>query len=137
MNVIIALISGLIFSFGLSLSGMVNPHKVIGFLDIFGNWDPDLLFVMGGALLVNFVTFPLILKKKRPISCESFYVPGKGVIDKKLVLGSAVFGVGWGIMGICPGPAIANLFLLNTKMIVFVIAMIAGMFIYKYLLQKD
>ena len=130
MKILIGLMAGFIFGVGLVLSGMTNPSKVIGFLDIFGHWDYSLAFVMGGAVLVNIVFFQLILKKKPVLeSCHS--LPTKMKVDRPLVLGSALFGVGWGLVGICPGPGIVNLVTLDLKAIVFVGSLILGMLIFK------
>ncbi len=131
MHLFISFIAGVIFSIGLSISGMVDPNIVIGFLDIFGKWNPALIFVMGGAVMVNLLTFNLILKKGQGYGGCELDLPAKKNVDKKLIIGSALFGVGWGIFGVCPGPAVANLFLLNGKMIVFFLSMITGMLIFK------
>lgn len=131
MHLFISFISGVIFSIGLSISGMVDPNVVIGFLDIFGKWNPALIFVMGGAVIVNLLTFTLILKKGQGYGGCELDLPTKKIVDKKLLIGSALFGVGWGIFGVCPGPAVANLFLLNGKMMVFFLSMITGMLIFK------
>ena len=131
MKLFFAFISGLIFSIGLSISGMIDPNVVLGFLDIFGKWNPALLFVMGGAVMINLFTFNFIIKKGQGFDGCELDVPSNKIVDKKLVIGSALFGVGWGIFGVCPGPALANLFLLNGKMIIFFISMISGMLIFK------
>ena len=129
----IGLVSGIIFSFGLVLSGMTNPEKVIGFLDIFGKWDPSLAFVMGGAVIFNLISFHFILKRKAPLFEQSFDLPLKVEIDKKLIIGASIFGVGWGLIGICPGPSIVNLVTLNLNSFLFVGSMIIGMFVFKVL----
>lgn len=131
MHLFISFLSGLIFAIGLSISGMVDPNIVIGFLDIFGKWNPALIFVMGGAVMVNLITFTFILKKGKGYGGCELDLPTKKIVDKKLVIGAALFGVGWGIFGVCPGPALANLFMLNGKMIVFVLSMITGMLFFK------
>lgn len=132
MKGLIGFVSGLIFAIGLVVSGMTNPDKVIGFLDIFRNWDPALVFVMGGAVAFNLVTFNLVKKKKsKPVFHTTFDLPTKKDIDKKLVIGSTLFGIGWGIAGICPGPGIVNLSLLDPKAVVFVVSMLSGMLIFK------
>jgi uncharacterized protein len=131
MKLFFSFISGLIFSIGLSISGMVDPNRIIGFLDIFGKWDPTLLFVMGGAVMVNLVTVNYIVKKGQGYDSCELDLPTKKDVDKKLIMGSALFGIGWGIFGVCPGPALANLFLLNVKMIAFFLSMISGMLIYQ------
>ncbi len=119
-----ALLSGTVFGIGLSLSGMTNPAKVIGFLDIFGNWDPSLAFVMGGALIPAVVGFNVKRRNGRwAWACEA---PSAGV-TKSLVIGAAVFGIGWGLAGFCPGPAVVRLVFWDTRVLVFVAAMLAGM----------
>ena len=132
MRLLISYFSGVVFSVGLVISGMTNPNKVIGFLDIFGNWDASLAFVMGGAVILNLFTFHIIKKRKKPVFTKGFEWPNAKEIDSKLIIGSSLFGVGWGISGICPGPGIVNLTLLNTNAVVFIISMISGMILYKY-----
>ena len=127
MNIIVSLISGLIMSMGLIISGMTNPQKVIGFLDLFGNFDSTLGFVMAGALLVTGVGFCLMGRCAKPVLCEKFIVPSKQKIDAPLILGAATFGIGWGLAGFCPGPAIVGVGLGLSKAIIFIIAMLAGM----------
>lgn len=132
MKNIIALAGGLIFSIGLVVSGMTDPKKVIGFLDVFGEWDYALAFVMGGAVFVNLIFFTFILKRN-PVYYKSHDLPKSDTsITSSLVIGSAMFGVGWGLVGICPGPGIVNLVTLQSNSILFVGAMIVGMLIYKY-----
>lgn len=132
MYILVGLFTGVLFSIGLSVSGMVNPNKVLGFLDIAGNWDPALIFVMAGGVLVNTVLFKFILKRKNPLFDQSFSLPTSKDIDKRLIIGSALFGIGWGIGGICPGPGLANLFTLNPKVVVFVVFLVLGMFVFKW-----
>lgn len=129
-SIIVSFISGLIFAAGLSISGMTNPQKVKGFLDIFGNWDISLAFVMVGAISLNFFSFKKIINKK-PLYSNSHTIPTKSDIDLSLVLGAIIFGTGWGLLGICPGPAIVNLATLNKNSILFVISMTAGMALFK------
>ncbi|TNE40664.1 MAG: YeeE/YedE family protein [Alphaproteobacteria bacterium] len=131
MRNIIALLSGILFGFGLALSGMVSPGKVIGFLDLTGNWDPSLAFVMGGGLIVTLVSFRLILKRSQPLFGGSFSLPNRKDIDTRLVAGAALFGLGWGLGGLCPGPALSSLAYGNIKIFVFVIAMAVGILIGK------
>ncbi|MEK7433723.1 MAG: DUF6691 family protein [Cyanobacteriota bacterium] len=126
---IASFVSGLIFAIGLGISGMMNTSKVQGFLDITGKWDPSLLLVMGGGLFVTFFAFPLIFKRGKPILQEKFIVTSNKKIDKDLLIGAFLFGIGWGIGGLCPGPALANLATLNFNVIIFVISMISGFFI--------
>lgn len=130
MNRSTVLISGILFGVGLVLSGMTQPSKVVGFLDFFGNWDPSLAFVMGGAVLINVVLFRMISKRKRPLFAEKFHLPTRKDIDWRLVAGGALFGIGWGMAGYCPGPAITSMVSLQTPAFIFVIAMAAGMFIF-------
>jgi len=127
----ISLLSGVIFAIGLSVSGMINPEKVKGFLDIFGQWDYSLVFVMGGAVGVNLLSYQ-ILKNKKPWLVGEKFLPSKFDVDKKLLLGSAMFGIGWGLIGICPGPAIVNLAKFNSSILLFVVSMIIGMIIFKF-----
>ncbi|MDP8900476.1 MAG: YeeE/YedE family protein [Actinomycetota bacterium] len=122
-----ALVSGLVFGLGLAVSGMMNPAKVIGFLDVAGDWDPTLAFVMGGALLIAVPAYRLVPKRGRPVLEEKFSVPEKKAVDAPLLWGSALFGVGWGIVGFCPGPAIAALGTGLLPVFAFVAAMLAGM----------
>lgn len=127
MTRISALICGLLFGVGLAASGMTNTAKVIGFLDIFGQWDPDLIFVMGSAVLTTAISFHFVLKRKTPLFAEAFSVPLNSAIDKPLLIGAALFGVGWGIYGYCPGPAVAALLYFEPATLVFVATMVAGM----------
>ena len=121
-----ALISGLVFGLGLAVSGMMNPAKVIGFLDVAGDWDPTLAFVMVGALLVAVPAYRLVPKRGRPVLEEKFSLPEKKVIDAPLLGGSALFGVGWGLVGFCPGAAVAALGTGLFPVFAFVAAMLAG-----------
>jgi uncharacterized membrane protein YedE/YeeE len=129
---IAALISGLLFGLGLGFSQMIDPQRVIGFLDIAGNWDPTLAFVMGGAVAVTAIAFRLVLKRPTPIFNGKFYVPTRKDIDSPLLLGAALFGIGWGIGGYCPGPAITAIALGTLNPLLFVAAMIAGSLAYKW-----
>lgn len=122
-----ALMSGLVFSFGLIVSQMVNPGKVQGFLDIFGNWDPSLMFVLGGAIPVAFIAVRLSRAMQKPLLGSTFDMPSKTEIDRPLVVGSAIFGIGWGLGGLCPAPAIASLSVGAEAAVYFVVAMIIGM----------
>jgi uncharacterized membrane protein YedE/YeeE len=118
---------GLIFGCGLLISGMVQPAKVLAFLDIFGAWDPSLAVVMIAALVVSVPGFMLAKHRERPILAARCAWPTKIEIDRSLVVGSALFGIGWGLIGLCPGPALENLATLSPRVITFVVAMIAGM----------
>ncbi|WP_340150231.1 DUF6691 family protein [uncultured Sneathiella sp.] len=128
---LVSLISGLLFGFGLALSGMVSPGKVIGFLDLTGNWDPSLAFVMGGGVLVTLISFRFILKRSTPLFGGEFKLPTKKDLDKRLVVGAILFGLGWGLGGLCPGPALSSLAYGNMKIVVFVLSMIGGIIIAK------
>jgi uncharacterized membrane protein YedE/YeeE len=127
MMIIAALICGLIFGWGLLISGMVQPTKVLGFLDIFGDWDPSLAVVMAAALAVSSLGFMLARRRGRPILATQSLWPAKMAIDRPLALGSVLFGIGWGLVGLCPGPALEDLATLSPRVIAFVVAMAAGM----------
>lgn len=129
-------LAGLLFGLGLVISGVVNPGKVIGFLDFAGNWDPSLILVMGGGLLVTIPAFHFILKTPHPLFESKFFLPTMKSIDRKLVLGSILFGLGWGIAGFCPGPALAALVTLDSTVLLFAGAMITGMMIHYLLLER-
>ena len=132
MNKIISLTAGIIFGIGLVVSEMVNPAKVLAFLDLFGNWDPSLPFVMIGALIVSSPLFHIIKNKEKPLLAEKFNYSKNKEINNKLIIGSALFGAGWGIGGLCPGPAISSLALLNINSIIFVFAMFIGFYLVKF-----
>lgn len=127
MSVIINLLIGLLFGVGLVISGMSNPAKVLNFLDIFGTWDPSLAFVMAGAIAVAFIGYRIVLNHDRPFLDQQFHLPTKKDIDNRLILGAALFGVGWGLGGFCPGPAFVSLGLAHTGTLIFVPAMLIGM----------
>jgi len=131
LRLLVALAAGAIFGFGLSLSGMVDPARVVGFLDIAsGQWDPSLMFVLGGAVLVAVPGMLLQRRLARPVFDMAFHLPGNGPVDRQLIAGSAVFGVGWGLSGFCPGPAISALSLGLPEVFLFVAAMLVGMLIH-------
>ena len=131
MNAVSAFVVGLLFGVGLILSGMTDPSKVIGFLDLAGAWDPSLACVMGGAILVGFVAFRLARTRTESFLGGAMHLPTARYIDRELILGSLAFGVGWGLAGYCPGPAVVALGAGQDKAVVFVIAMIAGMALYE------
>lgn len=133
MQVLMALIVGLVFGIGLIVSGMTNPAKVQGFLDLAGNWDPSLAFVMGGAILVGLIAFRFAGRRERSLLGDAMHLPTATQIDRRLVLGSLAFGAGWGLAGYCPGPAVASLATGNVKTVIFTIAMLAGMGIFELL----
>ena len=127
MIIIAPLISGIIFGAGLAISGMLDPSKVAGFLDFFGVWDPSLAFVMGGGVVVNGLGFLWIKKQNKPFFSEDFKIPTSQVIDRPLLIGSALFGIGWGISGLCPGPAVSSALLNSSDGIGFLAFMMAGL----------
>ncbi|KZY28846.1 hypothetical protein A3754_06115 [Alcanivorax sp. HI0083] len=133
---ITAFAAGLIFGLGLLLAGMANPAKVLAFLDITGNWDPSLALVMGGAIAVSAIGFYLTRQRSAPLFGDSFQVPTNRKLDKRLVLGALGFGVGWGLAGFCPGPALVALGTGSLKAVVFVAAMLIGMMIFEMLERK-
>lgn len=129
---LIAVFSGIIFGFGLSLSQMIDRDRVLGFLDFTGNWDPTLLFVLGGAVGVTIIAFRFVLRLPKPIFGEKFYLPTKKDIDPALILGAAIFGIGWGIAGYCPGPSITALVLGIWNPVLFIIAFVIGSLCYQW-----
>lgn len=131
-----ALVCGLIFGFGLSISGMLDPARVRGFLDVTGAWDPSLAFVLGGAVVVATIGYRLSQRFAHPVLGERFDLPSKTKIDAPLLLGSALFGVGWGLVGFCPGPAIASLSLGRTPPVFFTAAMLVGMVAHDRLMAR-
>lgn len=133
MQILMALIAGLTFGIGLIVSGMTNPAKVIGFLDLAGKWDPSLAFVMGGAILVGVVAFGFARKRERSLLGAVMRLPTATHIDRRLVLGSLAFGAGWGLAGYCPGPALASLASGGVKPVIFTLAMLAGMALFEVL----
>lgn len=136
MKSISSLIAGLIFGTGLILSGMANPAKVQNFLDVFGTWDPSLAFVMSGAIAITMPGFWLVRKRMKPLFHDAFHLPTRSDIDTRLITGASIFGIGWGLGGFCPGPAITAI---PTGMIgtsVFVFTMIVGMWLAKLLVRS-
>lgn len=131
-----ALVAGFVFGIGLWVSGMANPKKVLGFLDVAGDWDASLMLVMGGAVVVSFLAFRFIPRRGRPIFETKFDIPDLKNIDLRLVAGAAIFGLGWGTAGYCPGPAITALSTLSTESIVFVAAMLVGGFLQRALSKR-
>jgi len=123
---LIALISGLLFGLGLSISQMVDRQSVIGFLDFTGKWDPTLIFVLGGAVGVTLISFRFILGLKHPFFDSQFYVPTRKDIDLPLILGSVIFGIGWGISGFCPGPAVTSLVQFSLNPVIFLLMFMIG-----------
>lgn len=127
MKGLIALCCGMVFGLGLAVSGMTDTAKVLGFLDLFGTWVPDLVFVMGAAVCVTLLCFRFVLKRSKPVLGGRFYLPEKTTLDGRLLGGAAIFGIGWGVYGYCPGPALSALVYLDWKTGVFVVAMLLGM----------
>lgn len=127
MKALAGLLCGLVFGFGLALSGMTDTNKVLGFLDLFGHWQPALLFVMGCAVIVSFIGFRLTQRRGAPFFDSQFHLPVRRAIDARLVGGAALFGVGWGLYGYCPGPALTALVYGQMDTVLFVIAMLVGM----------
>ena len=131
MRGLLALLSGSIFGWGLALSGMMNPARVRGFLDIFGAWDPTLAFVMGGAMAVMGLAWLARRRMTAPLATDSFNLPGTQLLDRRLIGGAALFGAGWGLAGLCPGPAIASLATSFVPAAIFVASMAAGMLLFR------
>ena len=131
-----ALFSGLVFGFGLAVSHMVEPTKVLAFLDIAGQWDPSLLLVMLGAVVLTSIAFRLISRRPKPLLAPKFFLPTRSELDRPLILGAAIFGAGWGLAGYCPGPGIAALGLGTWEAPVFVSALAAGSLTYRWLFER-
>ena len=131
MQIVVALLTGLMFGLGLILSGMTDPSKVIGFLDLAGNWDPSLAFVMGGAILVGVIAYQFAKGRKTSFLGDVMRLPTADQIDRRLVLGGLAFGVGWGLAGYCPGPALVSVVQGGMKPLIFVIAMLVGMAVFE------
>ena len=130
------LISGALFGAGLTVSGMTDPDRVRGFLDVFGDWDPTLVFVIGGAVLVMAIAWRIQARMKAPLFGPEFSLPDRGDFDTRLVVGSALFGIGWGIAGLCPGPVVASLALSPWSVLPFLLAMFAGMALHNLLPKR-
>jgi uncharacterized membrane protein YedE/YeeE len=133
---LVALFAGTLFGLGLAVSGMMNPAKVVGFLDVAGGWDPTLAFVMGGALLVTIPAFRVILNRPRPVLAGGFDLPTESTLDARLLGGAGLVGVGWGLSGFCPGPAVAALTTGLAPVFAFVAAMMAGMVLYTWVFER-
>lgn len=133
MSSVISLLVGIIFGIGLIIAQMTNPSKIIGFLTFGENWDPSLLFVMASAVFISFFVFSLIKKKNRTLLNLDFEIPKRTDIDSSLLAGSALFGIGWGMVGFCPAPAIVSLAFGNSQTLLFVISMLVGMYLVKLL----
>lgn len=122
-----AVVAGVLFGVGLGISGMTQQEKVVGFLDVFGHWDPSLMFVMGGAVAVHFVAHRFVPRMKSPVFDQGFHLPSRRDVDRRLLLGAAIFGTGWALAGFCPGPALVSFAAGRTTALVFVVAMTVGM----------
>ena len=129
MSKLVSLFCGITFGIGLVISQMINPAKVLGFLNVFGEWDPSLAFVMIGALVVSSPLFHLFKNKEKPIFSTSFSTSENKEIDKRLIFGSILFGAGWGLTGLCPGPAVSSIALLNISSVTFIFSMFIGFYI--------
>ena len=136
MTKLTSLLAGLLFGLGLIVSGMVNPGKVLGFLDVAGQWDPSLMLVMGGAIAVGWVAFGIAKKRALTLIGEKIDLPTSTIIDLRLIWGSALFGIGWGLGGFCPGPALVGVGMGLPSALIFVAAMIAGMVLFELLEKK-
>ncbi|WP_423187122.1 DUF6691 family protein [Alishewanella sp. d11] len=131
MKLVIAFLAGLLMSLGMAISQMIDPQKVLSFLNVTGNWDPSLIFVMVGALAVYSIGFYLVLKRPAPLFDKAFYLPTQQQLDKPLLIGAAVFGIGWGMVGYCPGPALSAVSSFSSGTLGFIAAMVIGWFIAK------
>lgn len=131
----LALTSGLLFGAGLAVSGMADPARVRAFLDLFGPWDPTLAFVMAGAMTPMAIAWLIQQRMTKPVACDAFDLPGTRLIDRRLLAGAALFGIGWGIGGLCPGPALADLLVAPLDAGLFVAAMLTGMTIHRIATQ--
>ena len=129
MQTIISFVAGLLFSLGLIVSGLINPAKVQNFLDVAGSWDPSLAFTMAAAIITTALGYRLAFRSSKPLFADAFQLPTAKAIDARLIGGAAVFGIGWGLIGFCPGPAVAALSTASTSAFVFVAAMLVGMFL--------
>jgi len=128
--------AGLLFGIGLTISQMVNPAKIVSFLDITGNWDPSLAFVMGGALFVTFLGYKFVLKATQPLFADSFRLPIRKDIDPPLIMGAGLFGIGWGLSGLCPGPAISSLSFAGYNGMVFITSMIGSIIVFRVIQRR-
>tara|TARA_R110001583_G_scaffold45777_1_gene143891 strand:+ start:2945 stop:3358 length:414 start_codon:yes stop_codon:yes gene_type:complete len=131
MRTLMAYAAGLLFGLGLAISGMTDPARVLGFLDIAGEWDPTLAFVLGGAVITTFIGYRLVLRRSSPFFGDKFHLPTKRELDSRLLGGAALFGIGWGLSGYCPGPAIASVAGLTTPLVAMLVSMIGGWWLAK------
>lgn len=137
MKNIVSVMAGILFGFGLALAHMTNPAKIIDFLDFSGNWDPTLALVLGGAVLVTLVSFRFILRRAKPVFDTQFQLPTRHDIDARLVGGAAIFGIGWGLAGLCPGPGVAAIAQGAWQPLVFVAGLALGMLAFRYARQQQ
>ncbi len=137
MSLLLSLITGALFGLGLAIAGMLNPTKVVAFLDITGNWDPSLAFVMSAGLVVNLIGWQIAKRRTQPIFESHFHLPQTSQIDRRLLIGSALFGIGWGLAGLCPGPAITSLAFMDSDAAIFFIAMAAGLLMSRRIFIKS
>ncbi|MCI2393628.1 YeeE/YedE family protein [Aliiroseovarius sediminis] len=135
MKLVLTYLVGVVFGLGIAISGMANPAKVLNFFDVFGAWDPSLAFVMGAALLVATPGYMLVFKREKPAFAKSFKLPGTKLIDRKLVLGSFTFGLGWGLAGFCPGAALPVISTGNPSVLIFTVSMIVGLFLARWMIS--
>lgn len=134
---LIAIGCGILFGLGLAISQMIDSARVLGFLDVAGTWDPTLMFVLGGAVGVTVVSFRFVLRRANPFFAPKFYLPGKDSIDRRLLVGASIFGVGWGISGYCPGPGFSSLALFNSwNPLIFLISLAVGSWSYRWLSHR-
>lgn len=136
MKTLMGYIAGLVFGLGLAVSGMTDPARVLGFLDLFGAWDPTLMFVLGGAVVTNFVGYRLAMRRPNPLFASAFQLPTRRDLDGRLIGGAALFGIGWGLSGYCPGPAFASLAGLTWPLAAMLVAMVAGWFLARALAPR-
>jgi uncharacterized membrane protein YedE/YeeE len=133
LRLLVGFVVGLLFALGLAISGMTHPAKVVGFLDFFGDWDPDLSFVMGGAVVTRFALRRIVLgPMEGPLWAQKFYLPTRTTLDLSLLLGAICFGIGWGLSGFCPGPALASLVTFEPQTLLFIGAMLGGMVMHTF-----
>ncbi|SMF16263.1 DUF6691 family protein [Pseudobacteriovorax antillogorgiicola] len=133
MKLLVGFVSAVLFALGLGVSGMTLPENIIGFLDIFGDWKPALMLVMVGAIIVHTISYRLIMRRDSPVLDSEFYVPTKKDIDSRLIVGSIIFGVGWGLGGFCPGPALVAIPSMGSSVLLFVVSMLVGMALFHYI----
>ncbi|GHA91740.1 DUF6691 family protein [Modicisalibacter luteus] len=131
MKTLMGYLAGLLFGLGLAIGGMTDPTRVLNFLDIFGDWDPTLMFVLGGAVVTTFIGYRLVLRRSQPLFAQAFQLPTRRDLDARLIGGAALFGVGWGLSGYCPGPAFASFAGLTAPLIAMLLAMIGGWWLAK------